>query len=40
MSKLIAVVDDEEDIVDLITHHLEKERFRVEPFYDGESILE
>jgi len=40
MSKLIAVVDDEEDIVDLITHHLERERFKVEPFYDGESILE
>lgn len=40
MSKLIAVVDDEEDIVDLITHHLEKEKFKVEPFYDGESILE
>lgn len=40
MSKLIAVVDDEQDIVDLITHHLEKERFKVEPFYDGESILE
>ncbi|MCX8015671.1 MAG: response regulator transcription factor [candidate division WOR-3 bacterium] len=40
MSKLIAVVDDEQDIVDLITHHLEKEKFKVEPFYDGESILE
>lgn len=40
MSKLIAVVDDEEDIVDLVTHHLEKEKFKVEPFYDGESILE
>lgn len=40
MSRLIAVVDDEEDIVDLITHHLEKEHFKVEPFYDGESVLE
>lgn len=40
MRRLIAVVDDEEDIVDLITHHLEKEHFKVEPFYDGESILE
>lgn len=40
MARLIAVVDDEEDIVDLITHHLEKEKFKVEPFYDGESILE
>ncbi len=40
MTRLIAVVDDEEDIVDLITHHLEKEKFKIEPFYDGESILE
>ncbi len=40
MSKLIAVVDDEEDIVDLITHNLEKDKFKVEPFFDGESILE
>lgn len=40
MTRSIAVVDDEEDIVDLITHHLEKEKFKVEPFYDGESILE
>lgn len=40
MAKIIAVVDDEEDIVDLITHSLEKENFRVEPFFDGESILE
>ncbi|MEO0083782.1 MAG: response regulator transcription factor [candidate division WOR-3 bacterium] len=40
MPKLIAVVDDEQDIVDLITHHLEKEHFKVEAFYDGESILE
>ncbi len=40
MAKLIAVVDDEEDIVDLITYNLEKENFKVEPFYDGESILE
>jgi two-component system alkaline phosphatase synthesis response regulator PhoP len=38
--KLIAVVDDEEDIVELVTHNLEKEHFKVEPFYDGESILE
>ncbi len=40
MGRIIAVVDDEEDIVDLITHHLEKEHFKVEVFYDGESILE
>jgi len=39
MSKLIAVVDDEPDIVELITHHLKKEGFRTKGFYDGESLL-
>ncbi|MCD6472113.1 response regulator transcription factor [Candidatus Aerophobetes bacterium] len=39
MSKLIAVVDDEPDIVELITHHLKKEGFRTKDFYDGESLL-
>ncbi|MCD6317633.1 response regulator transcription factor [Candidatus Aerophobetes bacterium] len=39
MGKLIAVVDDEPDIVELITHHLKKEGFRTKEFYDGESLL-
>ena len=39
MGKLIAVVDDEPDIVKLITHHLKKERFGVKEFYDGTSLL-
>jgi len=39
MSKLIAVVDDEPDIVELITHHLKKEGFKTKDFYDGESLL-
>ena len=39
MNKLIAVVDDEPDIVELITHHLKKERFGVKEFYDGTSLL-
>ena len=39
MNKLIAVVDDEPDIVELITHHLKKERFGVKEFYDGRSLL-
>jgi len=39
MNKLIAVVDDEADIVELITHHLKKEGFKVRGFYDGESLL-
>jgi len=32
MNKLIAVVDDEPDIVELITHHLKKEGFKVRGF--------
>lgn len=39
MNKLIVVVDDEPDIVELITHHLNKEGFKVRGFYDGESVL-
>jgi DNA-binding response OmpR family regulator len=39
MNKLIAVVDDEPDIVELIAHHLKKERFGVKEFYDGASLL-
>jgi two-component system phosphate regulon response regulator PhoB/two-component system alkaline phosphatase synthesis response regulator PhoP len=39
MQKIIAIVDDEEDIVDLVAHHLQKENFQVEEFNDGESIL-
>ncbi len=39
MNKLIVVVDDEPDIVELITHHFNKEGFKVRGFYDGESVL-
>ena len=39
MSKLIAVVDDEPDIVELIAHNLKKENFRVKEFYEGPSFL-
>jgi DNA-binding response OmpR family regulator len=39
MNKLIAVVDDEPDIVELLTHHLEKEKFTVKKFYEGTSLL-
>jgi len=39
MNKVIAIVDDEPDIVELITHHLKKEGFKVREFYDGESFL-
>ncbi|MCD6107844.1 MAG: response regulator [Caldisericaceae bacterium] len=39
MSKLIVVVDDEPDIVELMTHHLKREKFKVKSFYDGETLL-
>ncbi len=39
MNKSIAIVDDEPDIVELITYHLKKENFKVNEFYDGESLL-
>jgi DNA-binding response OmpR family regulator len=37
--KHIAVVDDEPDIVELVQYNLEKEKYTVSPFYDGESFL-
>ncbi len=40
MPDLIAVVDDEPDIVELVTHHLEKARFKAEGFYDAEGLFE
>jgi len=39
MNELIAVVDDEPDIVDLITLHLQKAGFRAEGHSDGRSFL-
>jgi len=39
MAKLIAIVDDEPDILELIRYHLEKERFEVREFRDGEGLL-
>lgn len=35
----IAVVDDEPDIVELVSHHLKKEHYDVKKFYDGENLL-
>ena len=40
MPKKILVVDDEKDIVDLITYNLEKEGFTTMSAYDGDSALE
>jgi two-component system phosphate regulon response regulator PhoB/two-component system alkaline phosphatase synthesis response regulator PhoP len=39
MPKLIAVVDDEPDIVELVSLHLSKAQFNVEAFLDAESFL-
>ncbi|MCD6363988.1 MAG: response regulator transcription factor [Synergistetes bacterium] len=39
MRKTIAVVDDEEDIVELISYNLKREGFDVRGFYDGESFI-
>jgi len=40
MPKKILIVDDEKDIVDLISYNLEKEGFATIKSYDGESALE
>jgi len=39
MAKLVAVVDDEKDIVELICFHLKREGFKVKEFHDGESLV-
>jgi DNA-binding response OmpR family regulator len=39
MAKLVAVVDDEPDIVDLVTIHLEKSNFGVKGFLNSRSFL-
>jgi len=37
--KVIAIVDDEEDIVELVSHHLKREGYRVKEFYNGRGFL-
>lgn len=37
--KLIAIVDDEEDIVELVSHHLKREGFKVKEFHNGRDFL-
>ncbi|RKX70794.1 DNA-binding response regulator [candidate division WOR-3 bacterium] len=39
MRSLIAIVDDEPDILELVSHNLKKEGFEVKGFEDGESFL-
>lgn len=38
LNQLIAIVDDEPDIVELVSLHLQKHRFRVREFLDAESF--
>jgi len=40
MNELIAIVDDERDIVDLITLNAEKSGYKTIKFYDGKSLLD
>jgi len=37
--KIITIVDDEEDIVDLVGHHLKREGFKVKEFHNGRDFL-
>jgi len=37
--KLIIIVDDEEDIVKLVSHHLKREGFKVKEFHNGRDFL-
>lgn len=39
MNELIVIVDDEMDIVELVSHHLKKAGYQTKEFYDGQSAL-
>lgn len=39
MEKLIAVVDDEKDIVNLVKHHLKREGYKTKEFYNSRDFL-
>ncbi len=39
MKKVIAIVDDEKDILELVSHHLKREGFAVKPFSNGKDFL-
>ena len=39
MRKFVAVIDDEKDILSLITHHLKREGYQVKPFQSGKDFL-
>jgi two-component system phosphate regulon response regulator PhoB len=37
--KIIAIVDDEEDILELVSHHLKRDGFKVKGFHNGRDFL-
>ncbi len=39
MEKLIAIVDDEKDILNLVGHHLKREGYKIKEFYNGKTFL-
>jgi len=39
MEKVVAIVDDEKDILDLVSHHLKREGYKVKEFLNGRDFL-
>lgn len=39
MEKVIAIVDDEKDILQLVGHHLKREGFKIKEFHNGKDLL-
>lgn len=39
IDKVVAIVDDEEDIVNLVSHHLKREGYKVKEFHNGRDFL-
>lgn len=39
MEKVIAIVDDEKDILNLVGHHLKREGYKIKEFYNGKDFL-
>ncbi len=37
--KVVAIVDDEEDIVNLVSHHIKREGYKVKEFHNGRDFL-
>ena len=39
MEKVVAIIDDEKDILDLVSHHLKREGYKVKEFLNGRDFL-